>query len=218
MATLKSLTTKSLSVAVLSGTLIIAGCTNPDGTAYNTGTGVGVGAVVGGLFGRAVSDNKAAGTAIGAIVGGAIGGAIGADLDKQERELRNSLGNGVGIVNTGSQLIVSLPEGITFPINSSVIKSSVVGDLNKLAASINQYPNTTIEVIGHTDNTGTAAYNQALSEQRARAVRGVLVSGGVSSGRIVAYGAGETRPVASNGTSAGRQQNRRVEIYITPNR
>ncbi len=215
MATFKSMTTKTVSVAVLAGTLAIAGCTNPDGTTNNTNTGVGIGAVLGGILGHAVTgDNN--GTAVGAIVGGAIGGAIGADLDKQERELRSALPGDVGIINTGSQLIVSLPEGITFPVNSSVIKSSVVTDLSKLAASINQYPNTRIEVVGHTDNTGTAAYNQALSEQRARAVRGVLVADGVAANRITAYGVGETRPVASNGTAAGRQQNRRVEIYIIP--
>ncbi len=215
MATFKSMTTKTVSVAVLAGTLAIAGCTNPDGTTNNTNTGVGIGAVLGGILGHAVTgDNN--GTAVGAIVGGAIGGAIGADLDKQERELRSALPGDVGIINTGNQLIVSLPEGITFPVNSSVIKSSVVADLAKLAASINQYPNTRIEVVGHTDNTGTAAYNQALSEQRARAVRGVLVADGVAANRITAYGVGETRPVASNGTAAGRQQNRRVEIYIIP--
>ncbi|MEE9453324.1 MAG: OmpA family protein [Paracoccaceae bacterium] len=208
---------KSLSVVVLSGTLVVAGCTNSDGTDNNTGTGVGVGALIGGLFGRAVADDKGKGTAIGAIVGGAIGGAIGADLDRQEAALRSQMGNSVGIVNTGSQLIVSLPEDITFATNSAVVKSSLIGNLNKLAASMNEYPNTRIEVVGHTDNTGTSAYNQALSEQRARAVRGVLVSGGVSSSRIAAYGVGETRPVASNGSASGRQQNRRVEIFITPN-
>lgn len=211
---------KSLSVVALSGAIALSGCTNADGTRNNTGTGVGVGAAVGALLGRAVSGpgDEAKGTAIGGLVGAAIGGAIGADLDKQEAELRASLGNNVGIVNTGSQLIVSLPEAITFPVNSAVVKSSLVGSLNTLATSINNYPNTTIEVVGHTDNTGTVAYNQALSEQRARAVRGVLIGGGVNGGRVVAYGAGETRPVASNASGDGRQQNRRVEIFITPNR
>ncbi len=208
---------KSLSVVVLSSTLVVAGCTNSDGTDNNTGTGVGIGALVGGLFGRAVADDKGKGTAIGAIVGGVIGGAIGADLDKQEAALRSQMGNSVGIVNTGSQLIVSLPEDITFATDSAVVKSSLIGNLNKLAASMNQYPNTRIEVVGHTDNTGTSAYNQALSEQRARAVRGVLINGGVSPSRLSAYGVGETRPVASNGSASGRQQNRRVEIFITPN-
>ena len=208
---------KSMSVVVLAGAITLAGCTNPDGTAYNTGTGAGVGALFGGLLGRAVSDDKTKGTIIGGVIGGAIGGAIGADLDRQEAALRAQMGNSVSIINTGSQLIVSLPEDITFSTNSAVVKSSLVGDLNTLAASMNTYPNTTIEVVGHTDNTGTAAYNQALSEQRARAVRGILINT-VTPSRVIAYGVGETRPIGSNTTSAGRQANRRVEIYITPNR
>ncbi|PCJ77033.1 MAG: hypothetical protein COA53_02165 [Rhodobacteraceae bacterium] len=208
---------KTLSVVALVGTVTLAGCVNPDGTANNTGTGAGVGAVLGGLFGRAVSDDKTKGTLIGGVIGGALGGAIGADLDKQEAALRSQMGNNVNIINTGSQLIVSLPEDITFATNSAVIKSSLIGDLNTLAASMNTYPNTTIEVVGHTDNTGTSAYNQALSEQRARAVRGVLINT-VNPNRVVAYGVGETRPVQSNASFAGRQANRRVEIFITPNR
>ena len=208
---------KSMSVVVLAGAITVAGCTNPDGTAYNTGTGAGVGAVLGGLFGRAVSDDKTKGTIIGGVIGGAIGGAIGADLDRQEAALRAQMGSSVSIINTGSQLIVSLPEDITFATNSAVVKSSLVADLNTLAASMNTYPNTTIEVVGHTDNTGTAAYNQALSEQRARAVRGILINT-VTPSRVIAYGVGETRPIEPNTSSAGRQANRRVEIYITPNR
>ncbi len=209
-------TFKTLSIVALAGAITLSGCTNPDGTANNTGTGAGVGAVLGGLFGRAVSDDKTKGTLIGGAIGGAIGGVIGADLDKQEAALRSQMGDSVSIINTGSQLIVSLPEDITFATNSAVVKSSLVGDLNTLAASMNTYPNTTIEVVGHTDNTGTSAYNQALSEQRARAVRGILINT-VNPGRVIAYGVGETRPVESNASSAGRQANRRVEIYITPN-
>ena len=208
---------KTMSVVVLTGAITLAGCTNPDGTAYNTGTGAGVGAVLGGLFGRAVSDDKTKGTIIGGVIGGAIGGAIGADLDRQEAALRAEMGSSVSIINTGSQLIVSLPEDITFATNSAVVKSSLIGDLNTLAASMNTYPNTTIEVVGHTDNTGTAAYNQALSEQRARAVRGILINT-VTPSRVIAYGVGETRPIESNASSAGRQANRRVEVFITPNR
>ncbi|MHA1127728.1 MAG: OmpA family protein [Alphaproteobacteria bacterium] len=212
-------TYKTISVVVLTSAIALAGCTNSDGTNNNTGTGVGIGAALGGLLGRAVSSDadKAQGTVIGGVVGGVIGSLIGADLDAQEAELRAQMGNSVSIINTGNQLIVSLPEDITFAVNSAVVKSSLTSDLNSLASSMNNYPNTTIEVVGHTDNTGTATYNQALSEQRARAVRGILVSGGVNSGRVIAYGVGETRSVATNSTAAGRQQNRRVEIFITPN-
>ncbi len=208
---------KSIGILAVAGTALLAGCTNSDGTRNNTGTGVGVGAALGAVLGAAVAEDDRDGAIVGGIVGAAIGGAIGADLDRQEAELRAAMGSDVKIVNTGSQLVVSLPESITFPTNSSVVKASLQDDLLELAQIINKYPNTTIEVVGHTDNTGTLEYNQALSEQRARAVRGILISGGVSGNRIVAYGAGETRPVASNADAAGRQANRRVEIYITPN-
>lgn len=208
---------KSLAALALSGTVFLAGCTNSDGTNNNTGTGIGVGAAVGALLGAVVAEDDRDGAIVGAVLGGAIGAAIGNDLDKQEAEMRAAMGSNVNIVNNGNQLIVSLPESITFPTNSAVIKGTLVSDLTKLAQIMNNYPNTTIEVVGHTDNTGTLDYNQALSEQRARAVRGVLVSGGVTGSRIVAYGAGETRPIASNADAGGRQANRRVEIYITPN-
>lgn len=207
---------KALGVLVLSGAMGLSGCVNTDGTNNNTGTGAGIGAVVGGLLGRVISTDNETGTAIGAVVGGVVGGVIGSQLDAQEEALRGTMGSSVGIVNTGSQLIVSLPEDITFDINSSVVKSSLVGDLNTLAASMNEFPNSTIRVVGHTDNTGTSNYNQALSESRARAVRGILVDAGVNGGRVLAYGEGEASPVASNATPEGRQQNRRVEVFITP--
>lgn len=207
---------KSMSVVFLAGAITLSGCMNPDGTTDKTGTGTGVGAVLGGLLGRSVSDDKTKGTIVGGLIGGAIGRAIGADLDAQEAALREGMDGSVSIINTGSQLIVSLPEEITFATNSAVVKSSLVDDLEKLAASMNDYPNTTIEVVGHTDNTGTSSYNQALSEQRARAVRGILINT-VDPRRVIAYGVGETRPIASNATASGRQENRRVEIYITPN-
>ena len=153
----------------------------------------------------------------GALVGGVLGGAIGNRLDAQERALRGSIGDsGVLIVNTGSELIVTLPEAITFDTDSTYVRSSVQSTLVKLADNLNDYPNTTVEVIGHTDNVGTDAYNQDLSARRAAAVSGILIRSGVSSNRIRAYGRGERDPIASNATAAGRQQNRRVEIVIVP--
>jgi outer membrane protein OmpA-like peptidoglycan-associated protein len=167
----------------------------------------------------AISGGSGRGAVIGGILGGLVGGAVGDDLDRQEAALRQQLGgSGVSIVNTGSQLIVTLPEAITFPVDSAQLKSSFVSSLNALARNLQQYPNTTVEVVGHTDSTGAASYNQQLSERRALSVRSVLLNAGVSGGRLRAYGQGENSPVASNGSSAGRQQNRRVEIFITPNR
>ena len=206
-----------IAIAMIAG-MGLAGCTNPDGTANNTGTGIAAGAGIGAVLGRAIGGNSR-GAVIGGIVGAGIGGAIGDDLDRQEAALRSQMGgSGVSIVNTGSQLIVTLPEAITFPVDSAQLKSSFVSSLNALARNLQQYPNTTVEVVGHTDSTGAASYNQQLSERRALSVRSVLLNAGVSGSRLRAFGQGETNPVASNSSAAGRQQNRRVEIFITPNR
>lgn len=205
-------------IAMVAG-LGLSACTNPDGTTNNAGTGALIGAGTGAALGAAVSGNSGRGAVVGGILGGLLGGAIGDDLDRQEAALRQQMGgSGVSIVNTGSQLIVTLPEAITFPVDSAQLRSSMVSSLNALAQNLQQYPNTTVEIVGHTDSTGEASYNQQLSERRAVSVRAVLVNGGVPSRRLQAYGQGETNPVASNNTSSGRQQNRRVEIFITPNR
>jgi len=206
-----------IAIALIAG-VSLAGCTNPDGTANNTGTGIAAGAGIGAVLGRAIGGDGR-GAVIGGLIGAGIGGAIGDDLDRQEAALRQQMGgSGVSIVNTGSQLIVTLPEAITFPVDSAQLKSSFVSSLNALARNLQEYPNTTVEVVGHTDSTGAASYNQQLSERRALSVRSVLLNAGVSSSRLRAFGQGENNPVASNNSSAGRQQNRRVEIFITPNR
>lgn len=207
---------KTMGVTALVGTMALAGCTNPDGTRNNTATGTAVGAVVGGLIGRSASNNKTKGTLIGAAAGAAVGNLVGRDLDRQAAELRQSLDRDVMIVNTGNQLIVTLPEAITFDIDSTAVRYGIQDDLAALARSMNDYPNSRIEVVGHTDSTGDAAYNQDLSERRAYAVRRILISNGVAASRIYATGMGEMQPVASNSTAAGRQQNRRVEVFITP--
>ena len=204
-------------VALVAG-MGLSACTNPDGTTNNTATGIAAGAGIGAVLGRAIGGDSR-GAVVGGLIGATIGGAIGDDLDRQEAALRQQMGNsGVSIVNTGSQLIVTLPEAITFPVDSARLKSSFISSLNALAQNLQQYPNTTVEIVGHTDSTGSPGYNQQLSERRAFSVRSVLLNAGVASSRLRAYGQGENNPVASNATAAGRQQNRRVEIYITPNR
>lgn len=206
-----------IAIALIAGAGL-AGCTNADGTANNAGTGALAGAGVGAVLGRAIGGNGR-GAVIGGIIGAGIGGAVGDDLDRQEAALRQQMGgSGVSIVNTGSQLIVTLPEAITFAVDSAQLKSSFVSSLNSLARNLDQYPNSNVEIVGHTDSTGSPSYNQQLSERRALSVRSVLRNAGVSSNRLRAFGQGQTNPVASNNSSAGRQQNRRVEIYITPSR
>ena len=193
--------------------LVLGGCTEPG---ENTATGAAVGAAVGAgvQILRGEDTRRVVG---GAVVGGLIGGAIGNQLDKQEVELRDQLnGTGARIVNTGAELIVILPEAITFDVDSSFVRPSIRSALADLSRSINDYPNTIVDVIGHTDNTGTSSYNQNLSKSRADAVVGELISNGVAASRIRASGRGETSPIATNATAEGRQANRRVEIIITP--
>lgn len=178
-----------------------------------------VGAGLGALAGLAIGDDAESrknGALVGAIIGGTAGAIHGSILDRQEAELRQSLGSNVGIVNTGNQLIVSMPQDILFATDSATLTGSLQADLFTLANSMNTYSNTRISVIGHTDNTGSATYNQQLSQRRAQAVTSVLINAGVSPARITTVGRGEDAPIADNLTEAGRAQNRRVEIIITP--
>lgn len=216
--------TRTAGILALTSALALGACTDPANFGVNdpnnpnrqrdTGVlvGAGVGAVVGNLIGK---DTEA--TAAGAVVGGIAGGLIGNRLDKQAADLRQSVGNpNVSVVNAGDRLIVTLPQDILFATDSTAVRPDLQRDLRAVASNLQAYPNSTVQVIGHTDNTGDAAYNQDLSERRARSVANVLISAGTSAGRIVTVGRGEDAPVASNLTPEGRAQNRRVEIVILP--
>ena len=184
--------------------------------------GVLAGAAAGAIYGATRDDDSRgrAGDALkGAIVGGAAGGLVGSALDAQAQALQGSLTTpGVQVVNTGQTLNVTLPEGVLFAHDSATVSGPAQNDLYALARNLQQYPNSTVQVIGHTDSTGAAAYNLQLSQRRAQSVAGILIAGGVSSNRIATSGMGMTQPVASNDTTAGRAQNRRVEIVIRPTR
>ena len=209
-------------VLLTAGALTLAACT-PDGNIAPMGprtqNGAAIGAAIGGLFGATRrGHNKLGQAALGAAVGATIGGMIGANLDKQAADLRATMGDSrVRIVNTGHELIVTMPEDILFDTDSTALRPDLQSELRAVAASLQRYPNTTVDVIGHTDNVGSTSYNQNLSARRAEAVAAVLIDSGVSAGRIRAYGRGEDEPVATNLTPAGRAQNRRVEIIIRPN-
>ena len=197
------------------GLAALAGCTNMDGSPNRTATGGLIGAGTGALIGNLFDDGS------GAVVGGALGSiagaAIGATLDRQQRELEQSLGHtGATVVNTGSQLVVTLPEAITFDTGSTIVHPDYVDEIALVARSLRDNPNSTVLVVGHTDNVGATDYNQALSERRAAAVAGILSSNGVEAWRVQTTGRGYNQPVASNDTPGGRAQNRRVEIVITP--
>ena len=202
----------------------VAACdpaTSPN-QAQNAQQGAVIGAVGGAVTGLLLNrddDRRGRNQAAiaGAIIGAAGGAAIGSNLDRQAEELRRQLRNDVGVSNNGENLVVVLSQDLLFATNSTAVSSTSQNELFIVADSLNRYPNTTVNVIGHTDNVGDAVFNQGLPERRAQAVSNILISGGVAPSRVRAIGAGETQPIASNLNAAGRQMNRRVEIIITPN-
>lgn len=216
------LTMKPIGFGV-AGLFLLAACsTDPSqfpGTEGNrTQEGAIAGAAIGGLIGAATgSGSRADDIVLGAIVGGAAGGVIGNILDRQAAELRQDFGNGeIDVINTGSELIVRMPNGILFDVDSAALKPQLRSDLFVLSESLNKYPNSVVTVTGHTDSTASASYNLNLSQSRAESVAAVLRQGGVNGGRLRTLGAGENQPIATNQTTEGRQANRRVEITITP--
>lgn len=208
-----------LSTAAL---LALTACVNPDAYPNDPNDRTRNGAIIGGLIGAAAGasqkgDDKLAKAAVGGIIGAAVGGAIGSTLDAQAEDLRNSIGNSnISVTNNGEYLVVNMPQDVLFASDSASLRPDLTSSISAVAGSLMRYPNSTIEVIGHTDNEGAASYNQDLSQRRAVAVADVLRGSGVPSGRLSAYGRGEDQPVASNLSDAGRAQNRRVEIIIRP--
>ena len=182
-------------------------------TAIGAGGGALAGLLLGGLIGGGT------GRIIGAGIGGLAGGAVGYTMDRQIKQLREqTAGSGVDVSPTdnGAAILVNLPNGVTFDTDSTLIKPAFRDTLDRVAQSMMQYPDSLIDVYGHTDSTGSDSYNQTLSENRARAVADYLSSRGVSSQRLRSQGYGESRPVASNNSEDGRSANRRVEIKIVP--
>lgn len=215
--------TKKPLILGAAGLMALGACTDPayreGGERQRTGQGAAIGAALGGVLGatRESGSDRVRNAAVGAAIGAAAGAAIGYSLDQQAAELRNDFGNGqIDVINTGNELIVRMPEAILFATDSASLNTQLRSDLFVLSDSLNKYPKSIVTVTGHTDSTGTAAYNQDLSQRRASSVASVLQQGGVAGSRIRVVGAGESQPIATNQTSAGRAQNRRVDITITP--
>ena len=174
------------------------------------------GAVIGGVIGSK-SDKTAMGAVIGGVIGGVAGGVIGHKMDKQAKEIADIKEAKVEKINNGEGLKVTFESGILFETNSSVLNSSSQEALTKFAQSLQNNPETNVAISGHTDNTGTNAINQPLSERRAESVANYLVGKGVSRNRLTTVGNGSNQPVADNNTVDGRAKNRRVEIVILAN-
>jgi outer membrane protein OmpA-like peptidoglycan-associated protein len=205
--------------------VVISGCTTLDPYTREEKTssatkgaliGAGIGAVVGLISGDDAVERRQH-AMIGAGIGALAGGAVGAYQDKQEAALRAELeGTGVSVARVGDNITLNMPGNITFATDSSDLSPAFFDVLNSVGKVLNEFDQTVVEVAGHTDSTGSEQYNQALSERRAGSVGTYLRSQGVMSERLITVGMGELRPIADNGTSAGRQANRRVEITMVP--
>lgn len=192
------------------------GGTGSDDPNRKTKRGAAIGAVAGAVAGAVIgnqSGNNRTGAVIGAATGAAVGAAIGRRMDKQEQELRQIEGVEVTRPSEG-EISVRLTNDILFDYNSAALRAASRTTLNELAQNFRQYPDNLIVVEGHTDSTGSDAYNQRLSEQRASSVADYLIDNGVPAASITVYGFGEMRPKDTNDSPEGRQRNRRVEIHI----
>ncbi len=202
----------------------LAGCTtlNPYTGQNQTSKavwGTAIGTAAGAATGALVSKNHGAGAIVGGLAGAAVGGGIGYYLDVQEAELRQELAStGVGVVRDNDSIRLIMPGNITFKTDSADINANFYATLNSVAKVLNKYDNSTVMVLGYTDSTGSADYNQTLSRNRANAVAAYLQGQGVAANRFEIMGMGPSNPIASNADAAGRQQNRRVEIKIIPNK
>ena len=209
----------------MAAALVVAGCETTD--AYtgekkvnNASKGAGIGALAGAAIGALTGDNskeRRERALIGAGVGALTGAGVGAYMDKQEAKLRAQLqGTGVSVTRNGDDLVLNMPGNITFKTASADLNANFYKVLDSVSLVLKEFDKTTIDVEGHTDSDGSTEYNQQLSQNRANSVGSYLQSHGVNAQRIVALGAGESRPIASNDTAAGKQQNRRVELKLQP--
>lgn len=199
-------------VVVLLAASVLTGCANLSKTEKGAVIGAGAGTVVGGAIGT-VAGSTTKGAIAGAIVGGAAGAIIGQQMDKQAAELEDEL-EGATVERVGEGIQVTFDSAILFAFDSSQLSADARRNLDDLAQSLREYPNTEILIAGHTDATGSDDYNQDLSERRASSAGSYLMSNGVQPSRITTIGKGELEPIASNESAFGREQNRRVEVAI----
>ncbi len=200
----------------------LAGCTTDPETGERRISKTAIGGIGGALGGYLLGDvvggrRDRTEKLVGAGLGGLAGAGIGAYMDRQERELRQrTAGTDVQVIRQGDDLVLNIPSGITFATDSAAVQPQFQRTLDQIAGTLAEYRETLVDVYGHTDSTGSDAYNQTLSERRAVSVADYLAGHGVESQRFATRGYGESQPVASNDTDAGRAANRRVEIKIVP--
>lgn len=213
---------KNRLMVAIAAAVILAGCTTDPFTGQqrvsNTAIGAGLGAAAGagiGMLAGGGSDRRNA--LLGAGIGALAGGAIGGYMDQQEAELRRQLqGTGVSVTRQGDHIILNMPSNITFATDQDQVVPAFFPTLDSVALVVDKYDRTFVDINGHTDSTGSAQHNQALSQRRANSVATYLAGRGVDSRRFSVQGFGYTQPIADNATPEGRAQNRRVEIHLTP--
>jgi outer membrane protein OmpA-like peptidoglycan-associated protein len=218
---------KAIGIAVSTalGLVSLAGCQTLDAYTQESKTssttkGAAIGAAVGAVAGLMSGDDaveRRQHALILAGVGALAGGAVGHYMDRQEAKLRAELqGSGVSVTRIGDNITLNMPGNVTFATESADLSPEFFDVLSSVSKVLNEYEKTVVEVAGHTDSTGSDSYNQSLSERRANSVAQYLRSQGINSQRLMTVGMGEGHPVADNGTDAGRQANRRVEITMVP--
>ncbi len=213
---------KFLAAAALAALVTTSACTTDPETGERRISKTAIGGIGGALGGYLLGDlvggrRDRTEKILGAGIGGLAGAGIGAYMDKQERDLRaRTAGTDVQVTREGDNLVLNIPSGITFAYDSADVQPQFKRTLDQVADTLAQYNQTYIDVYGHTDSTGSDAYNQTLSERRATSVADYLAGRGVQAARIGTRGFGESQPIASNDTDAGRAANRRVEVKIVP--
>lgn len=212
----KTMKRNQIAVAVVAASMLLSSC-----GLSNAIKGGGIGAAAGGLLGAGigkVAGNTGVGAAIGAVVGGAAGTLIGNKMDKQKKALEEQLARDAKIesLNDGQAIRVTFDSGILFATGKAALSSQAKASLDKLANNLGQNVETNIQIVGHTDNTGSDRVNDPLSVNRAKSVYDYLTGKGVVNTRMEYLGKGSKDPIADNATATGRQENRRVEVYILP--
>mgnify|MGYP003575258670 FL=1 len=202
-------------LALATASMLTVGCSQMTKTQKGAVIGSATGGTIGAIIGK-----KAGNTAVGAVIGGAIGGVAGAyigrKMDRQAEEIRRNV-PGAEVIDAGEGLIVKFDSGILFDVDKSDLKENARKNIENLATTMKNNPETNIMVIGHTDADGSDSYNYSLSERRAASVKSYAMAQGVAASRLTTVGKGETEPIADNSSASGKAQNRRVEIVIVAN-
>ena len=209
------LTTAVLAITMAAAAIVDTGCNSFTKTQKGAAIGAGAGGTIGAFIGKSAGN-----TALGAIIGGALGGTAGAyvghRMDKQAAQIQQTV-PGATVTREGEGIVVKFDSGILFDVNRADLKGAAKTNLDGLAKSLNDNPQTNILIVGHTDNTGGAQLNQDLSVRRAEAVKSYIAGDRVDGSRLSTSGKGASEPIADNTTADGRAQNRRVEIVIVAN-